>query len=297
MDKNQQFISIIVLSYNSARTIRETLDSILLQTRRNFEVIVSDDASSDDTLSCVNAWIEEHPMIDFPIKVVTATKNNGIPANCNRALAKARGQWIKLIAADDLLLPNCIQDNITFVEENPLVKIVQSRCVLFRTDYKQEPIAIEPSSEKEIFFNIGSAEEQYHFLLNKGNYIYAPSIFIKKEVIDDVGGFDERFPLMEDYPLWLNALRKGYTFKFLPKTTVAYRQHNLSVIKNSQPFMSEKFARHSIYFLQNYFTGAEVNTRVRKEILKYKAVVGLNRLGLNRRGLLPKILFALIFKF
>lgn len=286
---NNSLVSVILVSYNSAKTIAETLDSIKKQTYDNYEIIVSDDNSSDNTIDVANAWINENK--DIACKLVSSKINTGTSANCNRGLAVANGDWIKVIAADDILLPNCIEDNMNFVHQNPDAKIVQSLCELYVDDFSTQPTQVQPSPEKYIFFELENGLKQYHFIRYKGNYIYAPSIFINSKFLKEIGGYDERFKFIEDYPLWLKATKNNVKIHLLKKMTVGYRIHSKSVMKMGKPFMTEKFAKENIYFLEHFFEGDEKDFTVKKEIFKYKIVIKLERLGFNRPGFFSKILY------
>ena len=90
-----KLVSVIVLSYRSAETIVETLDSIKNQTYSNIELIVTDDASPDNTVQVVRKWITENKGTLASIKLVTSDKNTGLPANINRGLKVAKGAYYK----------------------------------------------------------------------------------------------------------------------------------------------------------------------------------------------------------
>ena len=102
MEYKKTLVTIGVLAYNSAKTILETLDSIALQTYDNIELIICDDGSTDNTLVVVKTWLKEHVSNFYRTEIVTVNQNTGTPANCNRLLKHSNGEWLKMIAADDL---------------------------------------------------------------------------------------------------------------------------------------------------------------------------------------------------
>ena len=112
-------VSISVIVFNSANTVHETLDSIYAQVYPNIELIISDDCSTDNTVEICRDWIEKNKTRFVRTEVVTVEKNTGVAGNLNRAEAACRGEWIKPIAGDDVLLPNCIQDCIDYMTEHP----------------------------------------------------------------------------------------------------------------------------------------------------------------------------------
>ena len=95
-------VSVVVMSYNSAATIAETLDSIKAQTYQNLELIVTDDCSPDGkTLEIIQNWLDANGSRFVYADLVTTDKNTGVSGNINRGVAKSHGEWIKSIAGDD----------------------------------------------------------------------------------------------------------------------------------------------------------------------------------------------------
>ncbi len=102
-------VSVVVITYNSAKYVIETLESVKDQTYKNIELVVADDASTDDTLTLVKQWVDANKGRFSGYKVVESEINTGIAPNLNRGIMAATGAYIKPIAGDDLLLNNCIR--------------------------------------------------------------------------------------------------------------------------------------------------------------------------------------------
>ena len=207
-------ISIIVISYNSEKTIIDTLESIKNQSYLNYEVIISDDCSTDKTIEVTKKWCKNNSINNY--KILESNINEGVTKNINKALKEIKGEWIKLIAADDILLPNCLIDNLNFVNKNKNIKICFSKVKTFG---KQEIIL--PIESKIKLYNF-SIETQYKEL-KWNNYIVAPTSFINKKLFEKYGFFDERIPMLEDIPYWSKLLSKKEKIYFLDKVTVHYR--------------------------------------------------------------------------
>ena len=111
-------ISIVVISYNAEKLIEETLNSIKSQTYKNIELIITDDCSKDDTFNVAKKWCEENSIRFVNTICVQTIGNKGIPHNINNGIRYAQGKYIKVIAADDLLVDTFIQDMYNFCEEN-----------------------------------------------------------------------------------------------------------------------------------------------------------------------------------
>lgn len=222
LESNFPLVSVIVITYNSAEFVIETLDSIKAQSYRNIELIVSDDCSKDNTVQICEEWMENNRHHFSRTEIVSVTKNLGIPANCNRGIKAAKGEWIKVIAGDDLLLNDCIRDFFEFSKTKENLEVCVSDLYEF--------IDGEPKNLKLIKPDIYSASTDVHKQFRKllqsffGN---APTFFIKRKIFEDLS-FDENIKYMEDYPLAINLNKKGIFIHYLSKPTVLYRIRNNS---------------------------------------------------------------------
>jgi alpha-1,3-rhamnosyltransferase len=221
-------VSIIVITYNSAKFVIETLESAKDQTYRNIELIISDDCSSDDTIIVCETWLKENKDRFVNTKIITVKENTGISKNCNRGFYAAEGEWIKLIAGDDALYEDAIEELLTFALLND-AKVVHSDCDSFMRCFEPKfKINNVRTYNYYMTSNLANAKEQYSFL-SWNNKIVAPTVLINKELICEVGFFDERISMIEDLPMWLKITSKGYKFFYLEKKTAKYRIHENSV--------------------------------------------------------------------
>jgi len=257
---NNLLVTIAICTYNNARYIVETLESIKDQTYDSLELIISDDASSDATLQVVTVWTQKPGNSNrfARIEVLKADQNTGVSANANRALRAARGSWIKYIAGDDTLKPGCISDNMQQVSSDPQTKVLFSRVEIYResfTDKNLIDITRNDSDDRYSIMATGrDADEQYKMLLVSDRIHYAPSAFLHRETLLSIGGFNEEYKLLEDYPLWLNLTKHGHKLCFMDKITVQYRRHGAAInnngrscIVNPNYFRSEPFRRKFTY--------------------------------------------------
>jgi len=219
MTEKNALVSIIVITYNSAQYVIETLESAKSQTYQNIELIVSDDCSSDDTLVICEKWIEDNADRFVRTELITAPLNTGIPANCNRGVNASQGVWVKLIAGDDILLANCIEECINFTNTDEGIEILNGNLIVFN-ELGENLTSIE---NLNFFSTETSSNEQYKYLL-RYNRVMAPGVFLKKKLIIENGGFDELFPLIEDYPMWLKITASGRKIYCLSKHIVKYRK-------------------------------------------------------------------------
>lgn len=225
-DIYRPLVSIIVITYNSAEFLIECLDSVKNQSYSNIELIISDDCSSDSTLSLSQKWLALNNSRFVSARIIASKTNQGTSININNGFRAAKGEWIKSVAGDDLLLQNCIQDNITFVLKNNLIKVLQSKTHIIDANSKVIGSALELDSY--FISRNASAADQHRLLLRK--YISnTTTIFINRDVIEKHGYHDESIILMEDYPLWLTLTKSGHKIYFLDRYTTKYRTNLNSV--------------------------------------------------------------------
>jgi alpha-1,3-rhamnosyltransferase len=226
----EPLVSVIIASYNSSGFIIETLESIRNQTWKEKELIITDDCSKDNTIELCKAWLNDHKTDFRNTLLIEANENTGVPANVNRGLNASSGEWIKILGADDTLKTDCLEYNIREVSSNPVIRVLFSKVEVYRDTF--EPgnliriIPGDPFNPEGIMSPGRDAVSQYKMLLVCDRIHYSPSVFIHKETLISVGGFDERYKILEDHPLWLNLTKNGIKLHFMDRVTVNYRQHS-----------------------------------------------------------------------
>jgi glycosyltransferase involved in cell wall biosynthesis len=182
MEKN--FISIVIPTYNRASFLKEAIDSVLSQTYRNFELIVVDDGSTDDTPKLFSSY-------DDKIRVITQA-NQGPSASRNRGIKAAKGDWIAFLDSDDGWKPDKLEKQVQFIKDNPEIKICQTEEIWIRNGKRVNP-------RKKHEMHSGWIYEECLPLC-----IVSPSsVMIHRGVFEKVGLFDETMLACEDYDLWL----------------------------------------------------------------------------------------------
>lgn len=224
------FLSIIVITYNSSKFILEALNSIKNQEfLDNAELIVSDDCSSDDTVSLCTKWLDENNSIFFHTEILTVTKNSGLVANCNRACKKASGVWLKIIAGDDALLDNCIKDFMSHVMEHPNEQIVTTLLNVYEEYINDAHFSYLAKRENE--FLIKLPKEEQLKMIARDNAIAPNATFIRRAVLEKLNWYDEKYKY-EDLPLAIRFIESGGKYYYIAKPLVAYRRHGDSVTGN-----------------------------------------------------------------
>jgi alpha-1,3-rhamnosyltransferase len=247
-----QLVSVIIPTFNSAHYLIETLESVFNQTWKDIELIITDDASVDDTVEVSKRWLEENKGRFIESRLLLTESNTGVSANLNRGLKVANGAWIKFLGADDTLKTTFIEDNMEWVSNHSESFALFSKIEVYKNTFESENlidcIPQDPFHVNGLFASNKDAVSQYKMLLMCDRIHFTPSVFLNKKALLDVGGFDERFKLLEDYPLWLSLTKNGYRLFFMDKVTVNYRQHS-KAINNT----GVKSLIHPNYFKQEGF--------------------------------------------
>lgn len=203
-------VSVLVTTYNSGRFLRETLDSILAQSFRDFEVVVVDDGSTDGTPDFVRSYLAR----DSRIRLVEKA-HSGIPDTYNRGVRECRGEYIARIGHDDRMDPYRLELQVAAMERNPDVGVVHTNAITIdghgRVIGRWDSADYGPAHLTHLFFRIC-------------NNIIDPSTMVRKAVYDDVGLYDLELQMANDWDLWCRASR-NWRFLHIPLPLVHYRRH------------------------------------------------------------------------
>ena len=252
-DKNP-LVSIIVITYNSAKFVLETLESAKAQTYQNIELIISDDCSSDNTIEICKEWLKENKDRFVNTELITVEKNTGIPANCNRGVKASNGEWIKLIAGDDALIDDSIEQIINYTSSNKNINVLATQVDVYDSNFEEKSfLRFQPNVSE--YLNIYSREtnvkQQIEFIL-KGGYHSTPGFFVKKEVFNKINYLDESFRLIEDIPMYLRFGLTDIKIDFYPIRTVKYRKSDTNLTFRHVDFILPKYMQDYYRALNKY---------------------------------------------
>ena len=212
-------VSIVTPTYNQRRYIVESLRSSLAQTYPNIEVVLVDDASTDDTLALVSSMPEFES-----VRVVRQERNQGGAEARNNGCRVAKGRYIVYQDSDDVLEPNHVQTMVDILKANPDVGFASC-----------DAITIGPSGERlrAITFN-HLLREIKNFPLKEGirsleeifmYWVSSPGLTIRREVFDEVGYMEEELFRLEDYDFHLRVAGSRFKVYYCDQPLVRYRHH------------------------------------------------------------------------
>ena len=219
--KENKIVSVVVITYNSSETIVETLNSIKCQTyRKNIELIISDDFSTDDTVAVMQQWLDDYGHEIYSSELLQAPSNRGIVGNLNYGVKKSTGFYLKFIAGDDILLESSTIE--TCIE---LCNGFEGIFTPVSNFFDIESIVNTSPLNYQSFIDDSAENKKLKFLINSN---VAPNIvgfFCKRSVCEKLGYFDSNYPMMEDYP-FIVKLFDNYSisdFNFTNQTMFGYR--------------------------------------------------------------------------
>jgi glycosyltransferase involved in cell wall biosynthesis len=177
-------VSVIIPTYNRAELVQEALASVEAQTFRDFEILVVDDGSTDDTAEALASL--------KGIRVLRHDCRRGVAAARNLGIAEARGEWLAFLDSDDLWLTDKLARQMAYLKDRPDLLLCQTDEVWVRNRIKVN----KPVSHRKVAGKI--------FLPSLERCMISPSaVVLHRRLLSDHGGFDEEMPAAEDYDLWL----------------------------------------------------------------------------------------------
>ena len=222
------FVSICVPAYNAERWLADALESALQQTYSEFELVVADNASTDRTAEIARGFDDER------IRVETSTRTIGAVANHNRAIRLSRGEFVKFLHADDLLLTQCVEEMVALALEDPRIGLV----------FAPREVLVEPGSDPGWAERFARSHERFARLerITEGrilfgqllaagfeeNWIGEPSaVLLRRSALERVGLLNERLFQIADLELWAR-IAYDHRIGFDDRVLSVYRHHEQS---------------------------------------------------------------------
>jgi glycosyltransferase involved in cell wall biosynthesis len=228
-------VSVCMPAYNAAQWLRETIESVLAQTYPNFELVISDNASTDSTVEIARSYSDPR------IRVFESDRNVGHVANHSRVIELSRGEFVKFLHADDLLAPNCLEEMVAVAREDESIGLVFSSRLLelydsegkewlrMKTRHHERFRGLERSNDgRVLFFQIVLAGID-------DNWLGEPSaVMIKRRAFEECGLFNRRVRESVDLELYLRIMLR-YRVGFVDDTLCVHREHFESVTAADRP--------------------------------------------------------------
>lgn len=209
--KKSNLISIIMSVYNDDKYLEESIKSILFQTYINWELIIIDDYSTDNSKNIIKKYINK----DKRIKLLENDKNKGLPKSLNKGIRHSSGNYIVRMDADDISKNIRLEKQLNFIKKNSNVDVLGSGAEIIDINNKKLGIIKMEENHSEIIKNISSK-----------NIFFHPSVMIKKSFFNKVGFYNENLRKGQDLELWIRGINLGAIYHNLNYPLIEYRYNN-----------------------------------------------------------------------
>ena len=248
-------VSICIPTYNGEEFITEAIESAIKQTYSNLEIIVSDDGSTDNTLEIIESYKNKTAI---PIHIYKH-KPNGIGANWNFTVKKAKGEFIKFLFQDDLISFDCVEKMVNLAKTNSEIGMVYcTRNILYDKNDNYSNIWVQQRGTLHKSWKnqklLKSVVKGTDFLKDE-NFLTAPknkfgeptATLIRKDILKKIGFFDETLKQMLDLEYWYRIL-KHYYIGFIDESLVTFRLH-----KNQASQINQKNQINEMEILSEFY--------------------------------------------
>ncbi len=273
-DNHMPTVSVIIPSYNHERYIQECIEGVLNQTFQDFEVIITDDASTDRTVELIRSFQDPR------IKVFVHDRNRGVSTASNNCINHSRGEFVAIIGSDDAWYPNKLEEQVRYLTGHRNIGAVFGKVEWVDADSR--PITDPNFPYYDVFdvANRGRLEWLRHFFY-QGNCLCEPCSLVRREVYTEIGMYDPSLASLPDFDLWIRLCLK-YDIHVLDERLVRYRRigesSNVSGVNSASQrrnrFEYKQLLNHYLTLasareLLTVFPEAEKYGRVTKDLIPY----------------------------
>jgi glycosyltransferase involved in cell wall biosynthesis len=241
---NGPLISVIMPVYNTAPFLKEAIESILHQTEKDFELIIINDASTDNSLEVI------HSISDPRIRMINNEKNLGLAVSLNKGIRSATGKYIARMDGDDIAIATRFEEQLKTIKTADKKTVVCSTCLLI--DENGNKIGKWKDDSK--YCTPAEIRKQ----LSNNNCIVHPSIFVRKELLSEFF-YDPEQQESEDYDLWLRMVSDNIQFVKISQPLILHRIRKHSFTRQRQHNIFFKLFRVKLIFLFHEIIKGRIN--------------------------------------
>lgn len=264
----QPLVSVIIPSYNSAIFLPEAIDSVISQDYSNWELIIIDDGSTDETASLVSKYLSKDDRISYFFQT-----NQKMASARNSGIRLARGKYVAFLDADNIFLPDKLSKQVSFMETNLECGVSYGKINYF---YNKDKSILYKNEQPEFSGDI------FEKVLPR-NFINVLAVMVRKELFDKFGAFQEGWYACDEHYVWINLSYHGAIFSPLKDVVGLLRLHETNDSYRSDYLLrtSEQFI-DMLNIIESWFN-TEEKIKYRKNILSLKK-------RWNKRRILGKLL-------
>ncbi|MBI3134185.1 MAG: glycosyltransferase family 2 protein [Bacteroidetes bacterium] len=243
-------VSIIMPVYNAEKFLKETVESMLNQTYTNFEFLIFNDGSTDGSLAILQQYTDPR------IRLIHSDQNKGYLHWLNAGITESKGKYIARMDSDDISMPDRLEKQVHFLEQNSHIAIVGTGIVIFNDKTGEKP-----------YHSLSSGQEIKWGLIFKNRLIH-PSVMMRREVIISSGIlYRQEFYGSEDYRFWTEAIQHNLSVTNIPSALLKYRDHGNNFTKTNRDRQidnSKRIAKDYLTFLLPAISESKAGEMVEK---------------------------------
>jgi glycosyltransferase involved in cell wall biosynthesis len=217
MNTSKSLVTVLMPVYNAEKYLKESIDSILNQTFKDFEFLIIDDGSEDKSVEIIKPYLNEQ------VRLIQHKNNKGLVRTLNEGLELANGKYIARMDADDIALPKRLELQAEYLERNPGCDFIASTISIINEEGKK--IGFWPEDRRII------SNSKIKFFSLYTNCVAHPTIMGKKTIFRKYK-YNENQASIEDYDLWLRVLDGGNVISKLDNVLLFYRKHASSITQS-----------------------------------------------------------------
>lgn len=252
-------VTVVCLCFNHERFVTEAVESVINQTYNNLQIIIVDDASTDNSVNQIKLLAQKYPKV----QTILLTENQGNCKAFNLAFQQAKGKYIIDFATDDVMLKNRISEQVSFFEkQTEQVGVIFSNAI--NIDEQGNDLNLHTAT------NVLIPQGDVFSDVLARYFICPPTMMVKKEVLDKLNGYDESLAY-EDFDFWIRSARDyhyAYQNQIITKRRIVKTSHSKSFVKFEKMTDSTRIVCEKAYYLCNSEVEFEaLQKRINHEIL------------------------------
>lgn len=223
IEMSEPLVSICIPTFNSARYLRQSLDSVAAQTYRPVEVIIADNASTDETVAIAREYVDK-----FDFQLVESAVNTGPLDNWNRLVSRARGKYVAIYHSDDIYDEQIVAASVKVLEQNSTIGLVGTLAQVIDGDNNELFCYELPAIIQRLRADSYCYDEVLAAILGSGEkriFLVTPSLMVRADAYQEAGPFDEEtYRSSGDYEMWLRIARRQRV-AVIDRPLMRYRVH------------------------------------------------------------------------
>lgn len=282
-----KLVSLILPCYNHEKYISDCLYSLCDQTYENIEILITDDCSRDGSFGILQSWQQRLEQRFCRVSIRKNPENRGVVKTLNSMLEDCRGEFIKVLATDDMLLPDAIEKMVACAER-------EDSDIVFTNVYRFDEALHYPISQPETLEKHYTSPPQWEDDLTGAllarNFICAPGVLMPRRTVELFGMYDPAY-IMEDFEYWLRVSISG-KFSYLDECSALYRTNHNSLSHFSVD--AAHIRRHRVFFEQTLaiFSKYEEHANLQQKSVFFNRELSTT-IGLGDKTLCREILAAM----